>query len=312
MRINYWVIIILLFTTSVSIHADEYGYELYANSGVRHQSAANYGRFLFMVEHAMASITLFDLEKRQILYRLELTPRMEKGDKSVSHCNQCCFSGQKYEESDYFPLLYVSQQALNNRSGASIDVLRILPSFNDEGNVLSFNIEQVQKIIMPIVTDQNSMGYPNAVIDTVHQCLYTYSRNTRRNAPNYREAVISKFDVPKLYDAMGQRLTEVVLTDNDIMESFPCDFNLLHAQGGFYKDGKIYIAQGYPSKKKEFNYIFFRVINLNKKVLETTVDMLKNGFRTEPEGCWFYQGYMMIGNNKGNIYRMTGDKYMVE
>ena len=312
MKLRDVLLTMILSVYFIASHAADNTYELYASNSIRHQSAANYGRYLFLVKHAMASITLYDLEEKRTIYTLRLTPRKEKKEKSISHCNQSCFGIERYDSLDKFPILYINQHVLNKKYGALMDAIRIVPFMDDAGRVDSFRIEEVQQIFFPKATDENSLGTPNAVIDTEKGYMYTYSRNNGREATNFLEAVVSKFKIPALRDKEGNIRRKVVLTDDDILDSFNCGFNLLHAQGGFFRNGRIYIGQGYPSKKKEYNYVYFRVIDLKKRKLIKTVDMLQIGFKKEPEGCWFYKGHAMIGTNGKQIYKLTGRNFKVK
>lgn len=303
----------LMISWSLNILADDYSFDVWAKNGTNHQSAANHGRYLFFVQNMLSSISLYDLDNKKMIYSLSLKPRDDKrGSIVVYHCNQCCFGKEKYQDDDMFPLLYISQRNANDSTGAFLDVLRIIPFLDDKKQIDSFRVEQVQKVFLPVMTDRNSMGNPNAVIDSDDEYLYTYSRNNRPKAPNFRQAVITKFHLPSIRDINGKIQSEIFLTDSDILDSFNCEFNLLNAQGGFYRNGKIYIVQGHPSKNEKLNYVYFREIDLRKKKLVKTVDMLNNGFRSEPEGCWYYNGSVMVGGYKKRIYKLTGKKYKVK
>lgn len=313
MKKGNWFVVVLLVFYPCFILAGNYSFETWAKNGTGHQSAANYGRYLFLVKNELSSISLYDLEGKKLLYTLSLSPRDERrGSTVVYHCNQCCFGKEKLKDGDMFPLLYISQRSPKARTGAFLDVLRIVPFMSKSGIIDSFRVEQVQKISFPVMTDDNSMGNPNAVIDVTNGYLYTYSRNNRSGASNYHQAVITKFPLPSLRDKYGKIQSDIKLNDYDILESFNCGFSLLNAQGGFYHNGMIYFVQGYPSKNEKLNYVFFRQIDLKKRRLTRTVDMLRNGFKTEPEGCWFYKGFVMIGGNGKKIYKLTGRSYKVK
>ena len=307
------IIICLVLFFSTSLYAGGYSYEIWADNGIGCQSAANYGNYLFLVKDKLSSVTLYDLESKKIVYTLQLEPRNEKrGGEVINHCNQSCFGKDRLESDDPFPLLYVSQRNPNNKTGAYIDVFRIIVSLDDGRKIKSFQIKQIQRIFLPVMTDKNSMGNPNVVIDTKKGFLYTYSRNNRSKASNYRKAVITQFQLPSLFDENGEIQNVVYLHDSDIIDSFNCDFNLLNAQGGFYRNGKIYFVQGFPSKKEKLNFVYFREIDLKKRKLVRTVDMLANGFRVEPEGCWYYNGYVMIAGGGKKIYKLSGKKYRIK
>ena len=76
----------------------------------------------------------------------------------------------------------------------------------------------------------------------------------------------------------GEILKDYFLTDGNILDSFYCDFQLSNAQGGFYKDHHIYIAQGSPKA----GYVYLRDIDLNERRENRVIDMLSLGFIKEP------------------------------
>lgn len=308
-----YILLFLLLVCTLSVRGQDYIYELYARNAVLNQSATNYGKYLFIVSDKLESISLYDLSKKTLVNTCRMVEHEERNKNViVYHCNQSCFGRDKYDKSDFFPLLYVSQRNESDTLGAFLSVLRILPHYNSESEIDSISVIPIQRIIFPVMTEHNCMGNPNAVIDTKSGYLYTYSRNNRNGDSNHLEAVISKFDLPSLYDKSGDIQDVVVLTDDDILESFSCGFSLLNAQGGFYRKKKLFFVQGYPSKSPNLNYVYFRIIDLNKKKLIKTIDMLNNGFTTEPEGCWYYKGHVMLTNNGNNIYKLTGKKYKVK
>ena len=204
-----------------------------------------------------------------------------------------------------FPLLYVSQRAPKNSKSAIIDVLRII-TYGTNNMIDSFDVRRAQQINLPTMTDDNCMGNPNVTIDMKRGYIYTYSRNNNIKASNYLKAVISSFKLPSIHKE------NVTLTDSDIKKQYHLDFSLLNAQGGFYRKGKIFFAQGYPSADKALNYVYFREINTRKGNLVRTVDMLSDGFKCEPEGCWFWKGHAWISTDTGAIYKLTGKKYKVK
>lgn len=304
--------IVLICIITMQIYAQNKFHELYSDCGISCQSATNYGKYLFLIADRYASITLYDLDKKEKVYTLKMEQRLTKNHQEVVyHCNQCCFGKEKYDEKDEFPLLYVSQRNEMDSVGAFLDVLRIIPYRNTKKSINSIMVDFVQKIYFPVMTDSNSMGNPNAVIDVKKGYIYTYSRNNNKKAPNVTQATFSKFKLPRLRKD-GNVCSVVNLTNEDILEAFPCDFSMVNAQGGFYKKNKLIFVQGYPSDNPQYNYIYYREIDLKKKKQVKFVDMLNEGFNVEPEGCWYYGRHVMVADNKGKLYRLIGDKYKVK
>lgn len=304
--------LIVWFSNTLVMYAQESSYRLFAENGVVNQSATNFGKYLFIFMDKMASISLYDLEERAMVYTLKLTPHSEQSNNvSVYHCNQCNFGKEKYTRSDFFPLLYVCQRSVNGTSPGFMNVLRIVPQFDDKRRIISFFVNEVQRIQFPLMTDQNCMGNPCAVIDQKRGYIYTYSRNYNQEAPNYLNATFSKFKLPQL-KTEESGVHQVYLNDNDILDSFTCDFSSVNMQGAFFRKGKIYVMQGYPSKNPKMNFVYFRGIDVKRKKQVQFVDMLADGFKEEPEGCWFYKNKVMISTNGNKLYSLHGKRFKVK
>lgn len=291
---------------------DSSNFNLFSSDGDWGQSVANYGKYIISVKDQLSSALLYDLEENKRVYRIFLTPHEEKnGTTLIYHCNQCNFGREKYDEQDMFPLLYINQRNPSDSIGALITVYRIIPKLDENDSIVSFSMDHIQNIYLPLMTDENCLGNPNMVIDTKKNVFYTYSRNNNRKASNYGKGMITKFKMPSLYkDGVIQE--NVYLTDDDILDSFKCDFNMFNAQGGFYRKGKLYFVQGMPSNTPSNNYVYFRAINLKKKKQIKVVDMLALGFDKEPEGCWYYNGKVMISVVGKEFYELTGEMFKVK
>lgn len=135
------------------------------------------------------------------------------------------------------------------------------------------------------MTDANALGNANIAFDYENNCIWAYSYNKNSSADNYQKARISKFAIPPLYDGNNQIISEVYLTDSDILDSFQLDYMAKNSQGGFIKNGKLVLAQGFESE----GYIYLRVINLLSKKLVSVIDLLNSGFTEEPQGVFCYE-----------------------
>jgi hypothetical protein len=80
------------------------------------------------------------------------------------------------------------------------------------------------------------------------------------------------------------------------------DASALNMQGACIVDDLLYIAQGYPSVK----YINLYVVNLQQQRLVKRYDLLGSGVDWEPEGCFFYDGGIMLSHTNG-ICRIEGE-----
>ena len=63
-------------------------------------------------------------------------------------------------------------------------------------------------------------------------------------------------------------------------------------QGGSIHNGLLYIGQGYKSA----GYIFLNIVDLKKRRLKERIDLLDHGISWEPEGCFIYDGNLMIAS----------------
>lgn len=256
----------------------------YADLGYKHQSAAVYGDYAFFVRDGRSGIRLHDLAAKRRIY----TYAMKGDDNKIYHCNQSTFGTERYEAEDYFPLLYISQRVVRENR-CMTEVYRIIPLFNaDSTALLAFRTELVQEIFFPPMSRENSMGNVNCVIDPVTGKMYTYSRNNAAQDDNYQRCKISRFSVPDIY----QRT--VVLEDADIESSFLIDTKAVNMQGGCIVDGRLYIGQGYPPLE-----IFLNVVDLQEKKLVRRYNLVNRGANWEPEGCFFYDGNVMLAYTAG-------------
>ena len=261
----------------------------YALLSLIHQSTAAYGDYAFFVTKGRSRIIMYSLRRKEQIYILELN----SVDDDIFHCNQSSFGNTKYEGSDPFPLLYISQRSrMDNR--CFIEVFRILPLFDEElMDYVSFQIELVQTIYLPVMSYQNSLGNANCAIDQRNGWMYTYSRNNNAQDDNYGQCKITQFEIPDIYDK------KVVLNDQDIISSFMIEASAVNMQGGCIQDGVLYIGQGTPSSGN----VYLNIIDLEKKELVRQIDLREHGFNWEPEGCFFYDGSVML-THMGAICRI--------
>lgn len=272
------------FGKRISIRENRYGITLWGADNITHQSAARFGKYLFCVSEFAATVGCYDLEGRHLLCSVATGI----AQKSWWHCNQCCFTDKYYDTSDEFPLLYVSMQNDTNGRGECV-AFRIVPTWSD-GEISSFTFTQVQTILLPAMTDSNCLGNPNWAYDTYHRCFWIYSRNNRTGASNHLKAKYSQVSVPEIWNG-DTLITQVSLTDQDILQSFDDDYSLLYAQGAFIANGKLYIGQGQPGN----NTVCLRAVDLYvTRRMESYIDISSNGFEYEPEGLFEYRGQIMM------------------
>ena len=264
-----------------------------STEGIAHQSAACYGDYAFFISNKMIDVMVYNMRTSTKIFTLKQDPL---GSGTIYHCNQACFGTQKYSEEDPFPLLFISQFQ-NSKNRCFINVFRVLPTSGSvDQEYISFAFERIQTIYFPVATDDNSLSNVNAVIDTDHHFIYTYSRNNNSAADNYHQCKISKFNIPNPIES-----SSVYLSDNDILDSFFIPIEAVNMQGGAYHDGLIYIGRGSPYA----GYVNLHVIDLANQRLWFSVDLLQDRFFWyEPEGAYFYQDNLYIGASS-RIFKFT-------
>lgn len=272
-------------------------FTLYAKNGIGAQSGDCYGDYLVTVARLEEKFGLYNLKTKKLLNVFRQNPKMEmKGKTDVYHANNSSFGTQKYKKRDPFPVLYVSNRC-NNAGRGVLDVYRLVPMISDGANDYdSLTVEQVQTIYYPKATDKNALGSPWTVIDRENNYMYTYSRNNRKKAANFGVCRISKFKIPSVGESK-----EVYLNDEDILDSYEVDFNASLSQGACIHNGKMYIAQGVSPN----NYLWLRVVDLKEKKLVKTYNLKEAGFTAEPEGCYIYDGHLMLSTGGKRIFKIN-------
>lgn len=253
-----------------------------------HQSAACYGDYLFLVSDKLSKVYVYNMRE----YRKEFEFLLKKSDekdymgKVLFHCNQSSFAKEKFLDSDFFPLLYISHRARFDKK-CFTEVYRILSQFEDNQKLLSIDFELVQTIYFPVMSESNSMGNVNTVLDLDLGYLYTYSRNNNCQDTNYGQCKISKFLVPSV------AIDTISFSNSDVVESYFIDCKAFNMQGAAIKDNRLYICQGLSNSGR------LRVVDLEKKKLMYQFDLCKQGYTQEPEGCFFYNDELYLSSRKG-------------
>ena len=272
-----------------------YDHKLYASNSISGQSAAIYGDYLFIPKDKLISISLYDMKKKELVY----TYTTEFNKDATWHCNQCQFGIDKYSEDDMFPLLWITVN--NNDDGRCSWVsYRIIPVLDEEENITSLSISEVQTIYLPAMTDENCLGNVNIAVDYENRCFWGYGRNNNSQASNYRMAHFWRFPIPDLFESGNNLIPTVTYEDADIIEQFADEWSMAYAQGGFIKNGKLLIMQGYSA----VNLINCRVIDLYfAKKQVSYINLLADGFTQEPEGVFYYKGSVFTATNNTNIHQ---------
>lgn len=257
----------------------------FANNGRNHQSAAAYGDYAFFVPDRRSALYCYNLKTKRVICTkiFEAVNERTSGDYILYHCNQMTFGPDFFDEKDPFPLLYISQRARDDRR-CILEVYRLKPEWSEsESEYSSLDAELVQMIYFPVESKYNALGRVNCVMDSSNRVMYTYSYSTISGDPDRTLCRLSSFAIP------DKSQPEVVLNDDAILESHKYDYKATNSQGACIHNDRLFITQGYAS----FG-IYLNVFDLKKKKLLTRVDLLANGITWEPEGCFVYNGNIMV------------------
>lgn len=272
-----------------------FNYRIYSTNSASGQSAAIYGDYLFIVKEKLTNVYCYNMRTKTLLY--SLATGLEKD--STWHCTNTQFGIDRYSNDDMFPLLYTTVRN-NNDGRCSFVGFRVIPTLSD-GEIASFTITEIQTIYLPVMTDENCLGNTNIVIDYENGSLWGYGRNNNSSAANYLKARFTRFPMPALFNSNDELVSDVTYNDADIIDAFSADWSLLNVQGGFIKNGKLVIAQGYQS----VGYINLRVVDLYfKKEMVSHVDLLANGFTQEPEGVFYWNDNIYTNTLNSNIWEI--------
>lgn len=232
------------------------------------QGADIYDKYLFQFQHTNSKVFIYDIEEKRQIGIVTL--------KAVSnnHCNAVSFSNIFFEETDFFPLLYVSGSLSGTYN--HIQVYRILKENEN------FSITKVQEIVLP-----NNLSWSSAVIDKTTNNMYIYANN--------QGAQIAKFSIPDIKQA------EIKLTDDEILDLFTLS-GFMHQQGACIKDSLLYLMDGVPNWG-DTNYL--RIIDLKNKKDYRTINFTELGYgRIEFESISTFNDNFILTTNNSGIYSL--------
>ena len=232
---------------------------------------------------------------------------LDKNDIIVPHSNSVIFGNEYYDEKDEFPLLYTN--IYNNYVNCDEKLKGVCLVYRLQKDENTFTSTLVQMIEIGFVEDENlwkSGGekddlrpYGNFVVDTRENILYAFTMRDNTDSTRY-----FSFNLPKV--AQGQMcekygVKKVVLTSDDILEYFDCDYHHFF-QGASCHDGKIYSLEGFTDNKD--NPPAIRVIDTKLKK-EIAFKLFKDlGTNIEPEMIDFYDDICYYTDHNGNMYKL--------
>lgn len=251
------------------------------------QGGACYDKYFFQGYSNNAAIGIFDLEKKECLGKVDIT---EPTPNSKIHANTINFGTQRYNDNDFFPLLYVNSgytQKVGKDVCSFIYVYRILHDVDFDG------AEVFSAILVQTITMKGFETWTEGILDNDNNMLWV------KYIPNGAEGPFryASFDLPK-YDKAN-----VDILQKDYLVDFPLEPRSFtsSSQGHlFYKDRILLVGGTAPSVQK----LTFIVINTITRIREHVVDLEKLGLRDEPENLFFYKDQLMIGYRR-SLYKFN-------
>lgn len=242
------------------------------------QGSAVYGNYLFVGHATMSYINILDLSTKSYVGNIAFEPV------DAYHCNNMNFGVEKYAESDVFPLLYISQENINEHKCI---VMRITES---DG---VFSGEVVQTITYPEPSSV-SMYFPNCVIDTDNNYIYVIGYKINGYATKENNALkVAKWELPKLADG------DVMLDMSAAKDSFEMPF-VSCTQGAIVHNGRIFQCYGVDWKT---HGLYLCMINPDAHTVETKICLNDIGYYPEPEALFVWNNYLYMVPHQGSIVK---------
>lgn len=239
------------------------------------QGGACYGDYFIQGYKTNEFITIYNLKDKLCLATLSIPAPPPS---SMIHANTLNFGRQKYDENDYFPLLYVSSGYVTNNV-SYIYVYRLLM---DSEKDTDFSISLVQTISL---TGFDS--WTEGIIDAENSFLWVKYEKT--GVYGY-----ARYELPTT------STTEVVINYEDYLQNFILNKKPVDSsnQGHLFVNNRILLVSGIPKKEP---IVAFISINTLTEQHELILDLSKVGLHNnnvdnyfEPESLIFYDGQLMI------------------
>jgi len=277
----------------IDLRTYHYDISEWADIKQAHQSATNWGDYCFMVTNYESNIYIYNLATKTLIQTWN-NPVSHSGQTHY-HANQCTFGNLYYDESDYFPLLYITvnmEPSGQYQGRCSQEVYRVVAEYDEEtGTYSSFDFVLVQKIYLPVMTTNNDLGNANMAIDRVRNRMVFYSRYQADGSNKWCK--ITEMRIPEFTAVAGDTLQVVVLEDSNILNSYFIDSPANDMQGATIYAGKLFIGRGSGGA----GYIQLIVVDLIQKSQIARLELLDEDFTQEPEGVFIYNGKLIISTN---------------
>ena len=251
------------------------------------QGGACYDKYYFQGYQNNAAIGIYDLEKKTSLGKIDIK---DPTPSSKIHANTLNFGSQRYDENDFFPLLYVSSgytQIVNGNILSFIYVYRITKENNTKGDEM-FGISLVQTISL-----KGFDHWTEGILDNDNFRLWIkYAANGASGPDRYASFIMPPKD-----------MHNVEILQKDYLVDFSIDsqpFTSSNQGHLYYKDRILLVSGTTPATQK----LAFIVINTITRTREYVIDLAEIGLRDEPENVFFYRDQLMIGY-RNSIYKFN-------
>ncbi len=236
---------------------------------------------------------------------------LDKLECIIPHSNSVCFSKEKFEINDRFPLLYAN--VYNNYSGDGYEnhregeccVYRIMENQGKFSSKLLqvIKIGFVESELWKSKNGKDVRPYGNFVVDTARNRLIAFTMRDEDKRTRFFEFNLPKITSGKYDKDLGVNL--VTLSEADILARYDVEYTR-YMQGAICYDGYIYVAEGFLNDK--VNIPAIRIINVAKQKMVAYYDLTKMGLHAEPEFVEIYNDKLFYADFDGRFYSVTFKK----
>lgn len=256
-RLNEGLLFSLLDYGKIGIAMDSQGMDVYNDL------------YLFQGSYARergCGIVVVDLVNKEIIGSLDFL----KGTPPIHMNNINC--GRKYKPEDRFPILYISEA--NNERRCFVTRL--------SNNASQYSILQIIKYTGEKYASYNCMDW---FLDNDGEFIYAYGPYN----PTVSEYSVIKFSLPPINQE------SVVFTDDDIIDDFIINTDVLIPQGTKMRNGILHTVYGFNTDEYPSWYVKYDLDN-KKMISKMKLDKRLG----EPEAVSFFQNKTIISNNATN------------
>ena len=255
-------------------------YMTISNEASSRQGATTYGNYLFVAYNSLPMISVYNFDERVHINNIEFTAV------SGYHCNNINFGNEKYDSDDYFPLLYISMEHIDQHKCLVFRITEI-----DD----VFSATLVQTITYPVPADVG-MYYPNCFIDTINSFMYIlgYTKDSYSTG-EVRKYRIMGYDLPLLSDG------DLTLDPVNAFQNFTVKALPTSVQGGFIIGDRLIRTFGNTSYSPT---IYLMQLSLSAERFITKIKLNDVGITTEPESVFLYNENVYVFMQDRNIYKL--------